>query len=122
MASTSATFKVRFPEFADVDDARIQLFLDDAAALMGNRTFCGNYDVAQCYLAAHLLTVAEQQAAGDSGVLAPISKQEVDDVVIEQAVKPSGGGGGSGMFDSTSYGKMFLHYQKICFGGLIIGV
>lgn len=123
MACTPADFKVRFPEFATVTDERIQLFIDDTVAFMGLESagrWCNNYDPAQCYLAAHLLVVGSMQELGDSGNIAPIKKQEVDDVVIEQAVTSLTAK--EGEFGSTSYGKRYLSYRQICFGGYIIGV
>ena len=122
MPTTPAGFKVRFPEFDSVADARIQMFIDDTEGFMGTGPgrWCNNYDVAQCYLAAHLLVVGSFQESGDSGVVAPIKKQEVDDVIIEQAVTANTPK--EGEFGSTSYGKRYLQYRHICFGGYIIGV
>lgn len=124
MASTPSTFKVRFPEFVTADDTRIQMFLDDAADLMGSvGRWCSSqtkYDVAQCYLAAHYLTIASNQESGDNGVIGPISKQEVDDVLLEQAVKaadPNKFG-----LDATAYGQRYLQLRHQCFGAYIIGV
>lgn len=124
MACTPATFKIRFPEFASEDDLRIQMFLDDAADAMGTPSrWCGGgstYDTAQCYLAAHYLYLASNTESGDSGVLGPISKQEVDDVSIEQAVataNPNKFG-----LDATAYGQRYLELRHRCFGAYIIGV
>lgn len=116
MASV-ADFQTRFKEFCEVDDDQVQLFLDDAALLMGTPArWLKFYDVAQAYYAAHFLAVSEHTESGDSGILAPIKKQEVDDVVIESAIgdiEPS--------FDelnSTAYGKRYMFYRKICFTGV----
>lgn len=119
MASVES-FQNRFPEFCEVDDERVQLFLDDTALLMGTvGRWLDFYDVAQEYYTAHLLVVSIATESGDTGILAPVKKQEVDDVVIESAVgdiKPS--------FDdllSTSYGKRYQNYRRLCFT-TIIGV
>jgi len=110
------TFKLRFPEFEDVIDARIQLFLDDAALMMSSPIrWLDFYDVAQCYHAAHLLYVALYTESGDGGVLAPVKKQEVDDVVVEQAVgsvKPT-----ALDWFSTAYGKQYYQYMRLVFAG-----
>lgn len=116
MASV-ADFVKRFPEFCDVDDDRIQMFLDDVALVMGSSPrWLSFYDVAQLYYAAHFLVVSEHTESGDSGVLAPTKKQEVDDVVIENAI-----GDINPTFDelsSTAYGKRVLFYRKMCFTGI----
>jgi hypothetical protein len=116
MTATVVDFQARFPEFVQAEAATIQMFLDDAALIMNSPAkWLEYYDVAQMYRAAHFIAVAQYSATGDSGTLAPRSHQEVDDVVIKHAVKavdPS--------FDdllSTSYGKRFLFYRKICLSG-----
>ena len=115
--ATVAQFQTRFPEFSEVDDERVQLFLDDIALLISSPAkWLDFYDVVHQYYAAHFLTVSEHTESGDSGNLAPIKKQEVDDVVIESAI-----GDIEPTFDelnSTAYGKRVLFYRKICFTGM----
>jgi len=107
-----ADFIKRFPEFCDVDDDRVQMFLDDAALLMNSpNKWLSFYDVAQAYYTAHLLTVAEATESGDSGILAPIKEQEVDDVVIKSAIADV-----KATYDdlySTSYGKRYVTYRRL---------
>jgi len=115
MASVT-DFKTRFPEFASVADARIQLFLDDAALLMSSpgkwRDF---YDIAHQYYAAHFLVAAQFTERGDSGILAPVNHKEVDDVVIKKAIGESLPR--TDELLSTSYGKRYWNYRKICLVG-----
>lgn len=116
MASV-ADFQTRFPEFSAVVSDRIQMFLDDAALLMNSpNKWLSFYDVAQLYYAAHFLTAAEATESGDSGVLAPIKEQEVDDVVIKSAIsdiKPT-----AEDLHSTSYGKRYISYRRIITVGM----
>ena len=114
-------FKNRFPEFCYIDDDRITMFIEDAALLMGNPSkWLSFYDIAQTYYTAHLVYTASLTEAGDGGVVAPIKKQEVDDVIVEQAVDPASSS--EGELGSTSYGKRFLMYRQRVFGAYIIGV
>ena len=117
MASV-ANFKDRLTEFANVDKIRVQLFLDDAALIMSSPAkWLVFYDVAQVYHAAHLLTVSLHSESGDSGAFAPIKHQEVDDVVIKNAI-----GDVDPTFDdmySTSYGKRYISYRRRCFVGFL---
>ncbi len=110
-------FQTRFPEFSEVSSGRVQMFLDDTALLMSSPAkWLDFYDVAHLYYTAHFLVVSEATDAGDSGVLAPVKHQEVDDVVIKNAISDI-----SPTFDelySTSYGKRFAKYRKICFAGM----
>lgn len=116
MASV-AEFQKRFEEFCEVDDGKVQMFLDDVALIMSTPAkWLDFYDVAQLYYAAHFLAVSEHTESGDTGILAPIKKQEVDDVVIESAV-----GSVQPDFDelqSTAYGKRVVFYRKLCFSGI----
>lgn len=118
--ATVVEFQARFPEFATVTDPRIQLFLDDAALSMKSpEKWLEFYDIAHAYYAAHLLVVGESSATGDFGALAPISHQEVDDVVIKNAVsavKPT-----TEDLYSTTYGKRYATYRRKVVP-LIIGV
>lgn len=117
MASV-ANFQDRFTEFAGVDCIRVQLVLDDAALIMSSPAkWLEFYDVAHVYNAAHLLVVSLHSESGDSGTLAPIKQQEVDDVVIKNAI-----GDVDPTFDdmySTSYGKRYISYRRRCFLGLL---
>lgn len=115
--SSVEDFKKRFPEFAENEDERIQMFLDDAALIMSSEPkWLGFYSIARLYYAAHFMVVSEHTESGDSSALSPVKKQEVDDVLIESAisdVEPS--------YDelvSTSYGKRVMFYRKICFTGM----
>ena len=111
MASV-ADFTLRFPEFCDVDDKRIQLFLDDAALLMTEPSrWLSFYEVAHVYHAAHLLTVGSFSEMGDAGVVAPVRKKEVDDVVIEKAINSQSPT--SDNLLSTTYGVTYYKYLRI---------
>jgi hypothetical protein len=116
MASV-ADFQERFPEFCGVDDDRVQMFLDDTALLMNSPDkWVGFYEVAHMYHTAHFIVVSESTESGDSGILAPVKHQEVDDVVIKNAIGDVDVG-----FDdlySTSYGKRYISYRRIAFAGV----
>ena len=117
MAASVADFQNRFPEFCDVDDIVVQLYLDDVALIMSSEAkWLGYYNTAHQYYTAHFMVIAEHTESGDSAAFAPIKKQEVDDVVIESAV-----GNIEPTFDelnSTAYGKRVIFYRKICFTGM----
>ena len=114
--ATVAQFQTRFPEFAPVAELRIQLFLDDAALLMSDEgKWLSFYDVAHQYHAAHFLIAAQFTERGDSGIVAPVSHKEVDDVVIKKAISDSIPRADELL--STAYGKRYWHYRKICLNG-----
>ena len=112
-------FRTRFPEFADVTlfpEDRIQIFVDDAVIWMSDESkWLDWYLLAQNYLVAHLLVVAEASESGDSNSLFPVKKQEVDDVIVESAVsdiKPT-----MDNFHSTTYGQTYYRYLMMTFAG-----
>jgi len=116
-----ADFRTRFPEFSDsilYPDARIQLFIDDAVIWMSSEgKWLDWYGLAQHCLVAHFLAVATLSESGDSNSIFPAVKQEVDDVLIQQAVSdvsPT-----MDNFFSTVYGQNYNRYLKMTFSGPI---
>lgn len=127
MACTVAEFRSRFPEFADdivYPDVRVQLFLDDAANIyMGTdeARWCGKYDYAQCYLAAHLLVSAESSEAGDvSPTLGGISSKSAGGVSLSRAVIAKDLGIADEFYMSTTYGVKFMIVRNTCFIGVLV--
>jgi hypothetical protein len=51
-------FRLRFPEFQNVDGPQIQAFLDDAATRINAGVFGDSYDAAHGYLTAHMISVS----------------------------------------------------------------
>lgn len=127
MATDVATFRVRFPEFSDsieYPDARIQLFLDDAKdCYLGTNEarWCGKYDYAQAYLAAHLLVIGTGAEAGDSSVKAgPISSKSAGGVSVSRAVMVKDRSDTDDFYMSTVYGQQFLNIRNSCLVGVLV--
>jgi len=122
---TVAEFRIRFPEFADpveYPDARIQLYLDDAANVymgLDENRWCGKYNYAQAYLAAHLLIVGTAEEAGDSSANAgPISQKTAGGVSVTRAVQAKMQSDLDEFLNTTSYGQQFLIVRNTCFVGV----
>lgn len=127
MACTVTDFRTRFPEFADdveYSDARIQLFLDDAANFhMGTNEnrWCNKYNYAQCYLAAHLLTLGTATESGDSSVKSgPITSKSAGGVSVSRSVVAKDRSDQDDFYMGTSYGQQFLTIRNTCFVGVVI--
>ncbi len=127
MAISVGDFRIRFPEFSDdteYPDARIQLFLDDAAdCYMGvdEARWCNVYDKAQAYLAAHLLTIGTGSEAGDSNTKAgPISSKSAGGVSVTRAVSSKARSDVDDFYMSTSYGQQFVILRNMCFVGVLV--
>lgn len=111
-------FRSRFSELSDVDDAVVQVFLDESVLYMGvdDGRWLEFYDTAHLYLTAHYVTVSSAAELGDTSALAPVKKQGVDDVIVESAIADS-----SADFDEllgTTYGKRYYNIRFIVFGGV----
>lgn len=125
MATDVATFRIRFPEFADsgeYSDARIQLFLDDAILDIGSdeNRWCNKYDLAHAYYGAHLLTVGTKTEAGDtSAALGAIKSKTAGGVSIARGSVDKARSDADDLLASTSYGLRFLSIRNSCFVGIL---
>ena len=113
--TTPANFKIRFPEFEGEDDARIQLFIDDATALVNE--CCPNSDLMITYLTSHLLTLANQTANGDTSTTKPVASKSVGDVSVSYG---GTAGDASDSYYSTAYGQRYIDLRGNCIGRPII--
>ena len=126
MATDTPTFRIRFPEFSDdieYTEARIQLFLDDTVSLyMGaeESRWCTKYDIAQAYLAAHLLITGTGAEVGDSSAKSgPVSSKSAGGVSVTRAVVAKDRSDTDGFLSTTSYGQQFLNIRNSCFVGVL---
>ena len=124
MTCTVEEFRIRFPEFEDgVDypDARVQLFLDDAAEDIGidEGRWCGKYNRAHCYLGAHYLSVGTGSEAGDSSSKSgPISSKTAGGVSVGRAVMVKDRSDLDDFYMGTTYGQQFLNIRNTCLVGV----
>lgn len=126
MTIDTATFKTRFPEFADdveYPDERVQLFLDDVVTIhMGSDEgrWCNKYDIAQAYLAAHLLIIGTNSEAGDTNAnVGPVSSKSAGGVSVTKAVIAKDRSDMDNFYMTTSYGQQFLNIRNTCFVGVL---
>ena len=111
MAIDPASFKVRFPEFDSVLDARIQVFIDDSVVILNTVYWEDKYDLGLYYLTAHYLTLASLTEAGSSGPTGPVAAKTVDGVSISYA-NPANNDLSDAFYSSTSYGQRYLALRK----------
>lgn len=119
---TVETFKVRFPEFAPVNDALVGMVLNEAIDAVGETWLERDRAIAQMYLAAHKLAMmGEPQrttgiGVGNSPTTGAVKRRKVGDVETEFAGVSSGGSGSSyGGFGGTSYGLEYWRLLKMNF-------
>ena len=134
---TVAEFRAMFPEFSDVDDAHIQVYLDIAMEWVDTYWFPRDAKVAVMYAAAHFLSLHDQASGGEisgegevggGGVVDPElgkiwvktvrfrDRQVTYDRVGTDLQKQSGGSGASAsseeFWEATPYGQMYLSYRR----------
>ncbi len=127
MAITVKNFRARFPEFCDeqvFDDDRIELFIADTITLyLGDdeNRWNGKYDIAQAYLAAHLLFTATGSEAGDGkSKVGPISSKSAGGVSVTRSVSTKDRSDGDEFFITSTYGQQFISIRNMCFIGVLV--
>lgn len=125
---TIADIRARFPEVSDdvlFPDARIQLFIDDAALFIGD-CFGDKYtDLAHSYLTMHLLALSENTKDdiedGAGGGLGAMNAATVGKVSYSRAINNIDQNHPDASYLSTSYGQQFLHIRRTaCPCGMMI--
>lgn len=115
-------FRARYPEFKNRDEypeERVCLFMEDATIIMDNkdRWLCW-YEQAHAALTAHLLSLSDASATGDSDGLFPAKRQEVDDVIVESAIGNIDPTKSASYFMTTIYGQQYYKYVRWTFTGI----
>lgn len=121
---TATTFKARFPEFAPVSDALINLVLAEAVPQVGDTWLERDRARAQMLLTAHTLTLEGEpgrtttgQSSAGTGMM---KRRKVGDVEVEFATPgASADGSVSNGFSSTSYGVEYTRLMRLNFPAAI---
>lgn len=102
MAATPQKVLDIAPEFASVEEARIQTFLDYAALSINATVWGVKADFAQALLAAHYLTMS-----GRAGIGGAVQMEKVGDLS-----RTYFGEAGTETLGDTSYGRWYLELRK----------
>jgi hypothetical protein len=126
-------FKTRFPSFANVPEATLEMIFAEAVNAVGETWTERDRPLAVMYFAAHLLAsegygVSEAgDAAGGGGAatLGQVRKRKVGDVEVEfgGVSRSSSGGGGVGTaawLSTTEYGKRYLRLLRLNHPGPLV--
>jgi len=109
-------FKVRFPEFVDIDDIIIQMMLDESYLLLSAPN--KYQDTLVLYYTAHNLTVQQNQVSGDATSIQVASNESVGNVSVGYA-NPTIKNTDIAFYMSTSYGQKYLEYKRaLCVGNV----
>lgn len=135
---TVAEFRAAFPEFANVSDPQVQLYLDIAMQWVDTYWYSPDAKIAVMFAAAHYLSMHDQasggeitgegEAGGGGGVVDPElgkiwvksvrfrDRQVTYDRVGADSQKASSSGGSVAASDefwsATNYGQMYLSFRR----------
>jgi len=107
MTITAQSIKLRFPEFAELDDSVVQFAVDEAAQGVDDSWIETDKALAQSYLAAHFLAVSE--SSSDVGGRT-ITSESIG--IISASYGAVSGNTGSSTLVETTYGKRYLSYAR----------
>tara|TARA_R110000851_G_scaffold131446_1_gene265602 strand:- start:301 stop:681 length:381 start_codon:yes stop_codon:yes gene_type:complete len=124
MTVNVAGFRIRLPEFEDdteYPEARIQMFLDDTVMdIRAEADWCGRYERAVYYYAAHLLTVGSNSEAGAGGSnVGPTTSKSAGGVSVTKGYVAKDRSDGDDWLISTTYGQQFINIRNMCFIGVL---
>lgn len=107
---TSAEFKARFPAFAALDDAYIDVMLGEAARNVDGGWEELDYQPAIMFLAAHNIS-EEQSLGGIVGQPGLVTSSKLGDAQDTYAVNASIDAGS--IYAGTIYGRRFAQLQRV---------
>lgn len=119
MAVTPTDIKNRYPEFADIPDARIQIFIDDAVVCVNEQRAGIYYDKLISLLTAHMLALALQTEQGINKGTGMVGSMSEGDTSISFS-SPSSTSTADYYYQQTAYGIEYLSYRNILGGGGLI--
>lgn len=105
------TLRIIAPELATVADETLDAWLTFAAARISATAWGDLYEQAACYLAAHLYTVSQRSASGESGAGAVVGRKAGDLEIRYGAVV--GVLSSDATLATTPYGVEFLSLRKL---------
>ena len=111
MTVTADSFKELFPEFNEVPDTRVDLWVQQAALFVDPDFWGAKNDLAQSLYAAHLLVYIGGgiDGKGNGANPAPVRRERMGEAEIEYA---NNGSDTLDALSSTSYGLAYLSLRK----------
>lgn|SRR4051812_10284991 len=115
---TATSMKLKFPEFAELDDSVLEFAIEEARLGVGTNWIKGQ-DIALLYLAAHYVAAGQAASAGDGGD--GIASESIGRFSI--TYKNSATSNASATSDdvaSSTYGRRYAQLRDLNFGGPVI--
>lgn len=123
MSITATEFKARYTEFSTLEDARINVFIADAALELDAGRWGDLYDRGLAALAAHMLALNERAALGGvtgGAAEGPVTSRSIGDVSVSLGFV-SAGNQTEQYYLSTAYGQDYWRLVQIVgYGALVV--
>lgn len=110
-------FAPELDAYITANTTKANMVLSDVIKRVSSASFGEDTELAQRYLACHMLTLAKNSSTGGTPSGA-ITKEKVGDIEVTYA---SGSSPMSSSFDSTQYGQMFEQLRKENLVSFIVG-
>ncbi len=108
---TPTNFIARFPEFDSIENARIEIFIEDSLLILNEVVWGNLYSLGVCYLTAHYLALSEETLNGGAGSVGNIASQAVDGTSISfNTYSPDNAN--QSYWLSTQYGQRFYSLMR----------
>lgn len=118
MTITVAQFKLRFPEFDTVPDARVQLFIDDSVLCFDPNMWGACLDLAQSYFVAANIQIYEVQV-NDPSTSLPITDKTAGQLRVGMAGNALPVNDSDSLYTSNKYGQKYLSLRDKCIMGVL---
>lgn len=113
MDVNASSMKMKFPEFEDQPDARIELCIEEAQRNVDDTWLPGDQKLGLMYLAAHYLMVSISRAASGTGQ--QIASERIGEISITYAQTKQPSPDMSSDLTTTPYGTRFLELAHLNF-------
>jgi hypothetical protein len=119
---TASQFKTRFPEFTDIDDDRIEFFIQDAVLECSEQAYGALYPKVVCLLAAHFLSISNRFALSATGMAlsgGSLTSRTVGDVTVSFATRAAATSDEE-YYRQSPYGAEFYRLQISAGMGMLV--
>ena len=117
---TPTDVKARFPALDSVDDARLQLLIDDTRPFFNLQSWGSLYPRGACLLVAHFWTMQQKADKGETAPVHAVTARKAGDVQLSYAA-PSPSETQDAWLASTAYGQQYLTLRKqVGFGVFVV--
>ncbi|BBE08585.1 Uncharacterized protein MCB1EB_0424 [Mycoavidus cysteinexigens] len=117
---TPADVKARFPVLDAVEEAQLQLLINDTRPFFNIDRWGAFYPRGACLLVAHFWTLQQKFDKGETAPIHAVTSRKAGEVQLSYA-PPTALDAQDAWLASTSYGQQYLSLRKqVSFGALVV--